>query len=90
MQKSFIPKLTIKDQSQTHKFSGFASVFNTSDSYNDIILPRAIQESLQRKSCDQIKLLWQHNIKKPIGVFATIEETVDGLYVEGSILTNFA
>ena len=90
MQKIFSPSLNVKQDSSNFEFSGYASVFNIPDSYNDIILPGAFKDSLLNSDCSKIKLLWQHNTKKPIGIFTRLEETVKGLFVAGKIVTSFA
>lgn len=64
-------------------FYGYASIFNVVDSYNDIIINKAFENSLKNK--DKIKLCWQHNRNKVIGDFTTIKEDNLGLYVEGRI-----
>lgn len=84
MQKVMCNKLEIKSISDDGSFSGYASLHNVVDSYNDIILPGAFGGSLDVAS---VKLLWQHDPKSPIGVLTKIEETLTGLYVEAKILT---
>ncbi len=79
-------KLQIKSESgDCGYFSGYASVYHVIDSYQDIILPGAFGPDIDPLS---VKLLWQHEMSTPIGVFSKIEETVNGLYVEGKILTS--
>ncbi|MDR3290286.1 MAG: HK97 family phage prohead protease [Rickettsiales bacterium] len=68
------------------KICGYASVFNIEDSYNDIILPSAFKNTLLQDG--DIKMLWQHDITKPIGYFDVIREDDIGLYIEGQILLN--
>lgn len=62
-------------------FSGYASVFNVRDSYYDIILPGAFHDTL----CRSIKLLWQHEITKPIGKITKILEDTKGLFIEAKL-----
>lgn len=76
--------LEIKSIDNLGQFSGYASVFNIIDSYNDIILPQAFKNSLNNNK--EVKMLWQHQQDKPIGYFTTIKEDSIGLYVEGQIL----
>ncbi|MCE2992088.1 MAG: HK97 family phage prohead protease [Candidatus Jidaibacter sp.] len=86
MQKVLCNHLEIKSKPDDEGcFSGYASIYNIVDSYHDIILPGAFGGELDVTS---IKLLWQHEPESPIGVFTKIEETVNGLYVEGRILTS--
>ncbi len=69
-------------------FSGYASVFNTIDDYNDVIIQGAFQHSFHEVS--SVKLLWQHDPKLPIGKFTNIYEDDYGLFVEGEIMLNIA
>ncbi len=63
---------------------GYASIFNHTDSQNDIVVRGAFQNSLLEKS-SEIKLLWQHDQKTPIGKITKIFEDEIGLYIEGTI-----
>ena len=76
--------LEVKSISEEGIFSGYASVFNVSDSYNDIIIDGAFTQSL--KYSHDIKLLWQHRHDEPIGVITKITEDNIGLYIEGKLL----
>jgi hypothetical protein len=67
------------------KFAGYASVFGIIDSQNDVVMKGAFQNSLKKRAGD-VKLLWQHQVGEPIGVFSLIREDSHGLYVEGRLL----
>lgn len=71
----------IKNQNNSF-FCGYASVFNTVDSYNDIILNGAFHNSIKYNT---IKLCWQHNINNIIGTIDVLKEDSVGLYIEGKI-----
>lgn len=71
----------IKDQNDGF-FCGYASVFNTVDSYNDIILNGAFINSIKNNN---VKLCWQHNIDNVIGNIKILKEDSVGLYIEGKI-----
>lgn len=63
-------------------FCGYASVFNVVDNQNDVVLPNAI------KNIDDvinIPILWQHDVKKPVGkvVDAYIDDI--GLFIYADI-----
>lgn len=88
MQKLFSQPINIKANSIEGTFKGYASIFNVVDNYGDVVLPGAFRQTLQELHIKNIKLLWQHDYKKPIGVFTKIEETVKGLLVEGKIFTD--
>lgn len=61
--------------------SGYASVFGVVDSYNDVILPGAFNEARE----SDVKLLWQHDALKPIGVLTSLYEDQHGLKIEAEI-----
>lgn len=63
-------------------FCGYASVFNVLDNHNDIILPNAI---CNIDSIKNIPILWQHDVKKPVG--KVIDAYIDdiGLFIYADI-----
>jgi HK97 family phage prohead protease len=71
-------------------FEGYASIFNTPDSYKDIILPGAFKKTIKEKGpkvekksgrvSSEIKALWQHNPDWPFGLPQHLEEDSKGLY----------
>ena len=86
-QKHFTCALELKSISEEGRFAGYASVFDVIDNQQDVILPGAFAKSLQGRE-NKIKLLWQHQMDEPIGVFDRIFEDAKGLYVEGRLLLN--
>ncbi|MDB2415441.1 HK97 family phage prohead protease [Rickettsiales bacterium] len=83
MNNSQIP-FEVKSLEKDGVFSGYASVFGVLDNHQDVMVKGAFTETLKNKK--DIKLLWQHQTDKPIGVFTIIREDVHGLYVEGKLL----
>jgi len=73
------------NKQQIGSFSGYASVFNIKDAYNDCILPKAFAKSLFYNN--KIDLLWEHDAKKIIGIVKAKEDQ-RGLYVDGRIFLN--
>lgn len=69
---------------QDIKIYGYASIFNYLDSQNDVVIKGAFQKAISEKASD-IKLLWQHDQKTPIGKITKIYEDNVGLYIEGEI-----
>lgn len=66
-------------------FSGYASVFDYVDEQKDRVMPGAFQKSL--KDTEKMpKMLWQHNVQEPIGIWKVVREDARGLYVEGRLL----
>lgn len=76
---------SMKQMDEDGTFAGYASVFNTIDSQADMILSGAFSETLKDREGD-IKLLWQHHLDEPIGIFNSIKEDEHGLFVEGKLL----
>lgn len=81
MQKKINQKLVIKSEGGGFIISGYASVYDIADQDNDIIVKGAFT-NLENKN---VKLLWQHNHEKPLGVIQTIFEDNYGLKVEATI-----
>ena len=61
--------------------SGYASVFGVIDSQNDVVTKGAFASALSEK----VKLLWQHDASKPIGVIKSLQEDEYGLRFEAEI-----
>lgn len=74
----------IKADGKNGKFSGYASVFNSVDSYGDTILPGAYQKTLAINGLP--KMFLQHESwELPIGKWIKAEEDNHGLWVEGEL-----
>jgi len=67
-------------------FEGYASVFNTVDRGNDLVLPGAFAKSLKDRGTQGIKFLWQHDPKEPVGIVEEIFEDAKGLFVRGRLI----
>lgn len=63
-------------------FKGYASTFGNVDRDDDVIVKGAFGEIADPR---RIKLLWQHNMGEPIGVWTKMKEDDKGLYVEGQL-----
>ena len=73
----------IKQEGDYGIFAGYASVFDFEDSDCDVIMKGAFNESLSKRP--NVKMLWQHRMDMPIGIYPVIKEDNVGLYVEGQI-----
>lgn len=62
-------------------FSGYASVFNKNDAYNDTVVPGAYAEQI--KSGRMPMMFYQHNPDQPIGKWLEMKEDDYGLKVTG-------
>ena len=62
------------------EFKGHASTFGDIDLGDDVCTSGCFEESLIKRTP---KLLWQHKMSEPLGVFKACREDDKGLYVEG-------
>ena len=83
---------TIKSHQPDGFFCGYASVFQVLDHHQEVIVSKAFKGSLQRwRSKGKLpKMLWQHDAKKPVGVWHEIYEDDHGLFVKGQLLLDLA
>ncbi|MDO5641892.1 MAG: HK97 family phage prohead protease [Paracoccus sp. (in: a-proteobacteria)] len=67
---------------------GYASRFGLPDQGGDIVAQGAFAVSLARIAAkgDKVRMLWQHDPAKPIGVWDEIREDATGLWVKGRLL----
>lgn len=68
-------------------FEGYASVYNVVDSGMDVVERGAFTKSLEAR---KPKMLWQHDMAQPIGVWDEIREDEKGLFVKGRLLEGVA
>lgn len=81
--KTFDAKLQLKEVSEDSKyyeFSGYASTFNNVDLYNDAVMPGAFKASIIKR---MPKLIYQHDMRQPLGVIDDIYEDDKGLMIKG-------
>lgn len=67
---------------------GYASLFNEVDLGGDIILPGAFDACLSSRPIGDIKMLYHHDVRRPIGVWRMIKATSRGLWVYGELTTD--
>jgi HK97 family phage prohead protease len=72
--------------------AGYASVFGAADQGGDVVERGAYAASLARTLAagGRVKMLWQHDPARPIGVWDEVREDARGLWVKGRILTDVA
>ena len=78
--------------SEGHVIEGYASLFGLTDQGGDAVLPGAFSASLARLAGkgDRVRMLWQHDPTRPIGVWDEIREDAKGLWVKGRLLPEVA
>lgn len=62
--------------------SGYGSVFGGVDAYGDTVMPGAFAKSLNKR---KPKMLWQHDMDEPVGVWDDVREDARGLFVKGRL-----
>lgn len=75
--------IDLRFEGSSRKFSGYASVFNGNDSYNDTILPGAFKKTLAANGAP--KMFFGHEWGLPIGKWTSVYEDEKGLRVEGEL-----
>lgn len=64
-------------------FEGYGSVFGNKDLGGDVVMPGAFTKSLA--TIGMPAMLWQHEMKNPLGLYIECYEDTKGLYVKGQI-----
>ncbi|WP_316014565.1 HK97 family phage prohead protease [Roseobacter sp. HKCCA0434] len=72
--------------------AGYASLYGLADQGGDIVQKGAYGAALERLFAKgrNVKMLWQHDPTRPIGVWDEVREDERGLHVRGRILTEVA
>lgn len=67
-------------------FSGYAALFNTPDEAGEVFAPGAFRETLETRGAAGVRMLWQHEVEKPLGVWTEMREDEYGLFVRGKLV----
>jgi hypothetical protein len=73
-----------REPDEDGSFEGYASVFDVVDLGMDVVAKGAFAKSLG--SGRRVKMLWQHSMADPIGVWDEVREDDRGLFVKGRLL----
>lgn len=77
----------IKSVNNKGEISGYASVFNVVDGYNDVIIKGAFSKTIENfEAGKKPKLLWQHDATAPIGIIEELYEDDYGLFIKTRLL----
>jgi len=76
----------VKEISAQGEFEGYASTFNNVDRGQDMMMPGAFANSLRKRPAGKVKMLLQHDTRRPCGVWTAMEEDGRGLKVKGQLL----
>lgn len=85
--KNIIRPLTLKTGGESGEFSGYASVFDKVDHYNEIVAKGAFARTLGQwqKQGRTPAMLWMHDSTQPIGLWQQMYEDNQGLAVSGRL-----
>lgn len=74
------------------QIEGYGSLFGLTDQGGDVVQKGAYTASLARLAArgDKVRMLWQHDPARPIGVWDDIREDERGLWVKGRLLPEIA
>jgi HK97 family phage prohead protease len=83
--RRFDDELGLKDGAV---IAGYASLFGATDQGGDVVARGAYAGSLRRlaEAGQRVKMLWQHDPSRPIGVWDEVHEDNRGLWVRGRLL----
>ncbi len=70
------------DDNDYYYFEGYASTFGNVDNGGDVVVKGAFNDSLETR---MPKMVYQHNLQNPIGVWTSANEDSSGLYVKGKL-----
>lgn len=66
-------------------FEGYASTFGNLDYHNDVVVSGAYKATIKNfKKVGAMPLLWQHDVRQPVGVITEMVEDEKGLLVRGA------
>jgi HK97 family phage prohead protease len=81
------PHLHLKSTDESGEISGYASVFGVTDGHGDVVVKGAFKNTIADfYAGKKPKLLWQHDVRSPIGLIEEIFEDNHGLFVRGRLL----
>ena len=65
---------------------GYASRFGVRDLNDDVVVAGAFRDTLLNTGPKGVRMLYQHQVKSPVGGWDELREDAIGLYVRGRIL----
>ncbi len=80
LKKSF--RFEVKEIDEKGTFIGYASIFGNVDEHGDVVEKGAFKRTLDH-SGGQVPVLWQHDMREPIGIGVELVEDEKGLRVNG-------
>jgi len=92
LEVKFAPLGAARDVEDGLQVEGYASLYQRRDRGGDVVMPGAYAASLRetKRRGSSVKMLWQHDPGRPIGVWDELREDDRGLYVRGRVLDEVA
>ncbi len=72
------------------RIAGHASLFGVADLTRDVVEAGAFRTALARRGAAGIRMLFQHDPARPVGVWTTLREDARGLYAQGRLTAGAA
>lgn len=86
LQTSDFNFIEIKKLTEEGQFEGYGSVYGVTDTYGEVVVEGAFDESLSKFDRAPPLMLWQHMSSEPIGIWLEMKSDKKGLYVKGQLL----
>jgi len=86
IESGFALELDTKAVSDGGEFEGYASLWGKVDLGRDVVRKGAFTKSLTKRPANKVKMLRQHFMDEPIGVWLAISEDSKGLHVKGRLI----
>ena len=68
------------------RFCGYASLFGRMDLSGDVVMQGAFTRTLRLRGASGVRMLFEHEPNKAIGLWLSLEEDRRGLWVEGRLV----
>ncbi|PHS29579.1 MAG: HK97 family phage prohead protease [Robiginitomaculum sp.] len=78
----------MKEKESIIHVEGYASLFDRQDLAFDLVRRGAFSASLISKGASGVRMLFQHDASEPIGVWDSIREDHQGLWVKGRVFSD--
>lgn len=74
---------SVVEDDEYYRFEGYASTYNNVDRGDDMVMRGAFSNTLKDRNPNTIKILYQHDPEKPLGVGERFKDDENGLFFAG-------
>lgn len=85
-EQGFAFTLDTKSVTADGEFEGYAAYFGNRDSGGDIVERGAFAQTLKSRPAQSVKMLLQHDMAQPVGIWTDLKEDDRGLWAKGRLL----